>query len=127
MDDVAVKDLFNYGVPTGLLLLTMFGLWRMLLWAKTNVVEPVVRSHLALITSLTENVPRQSEKLTRVADAASAVALKQEQQLREIQETLKAQTGILEGAINYQTSVIEDRKARAPDPGSIHRVQPQVP
>ncbi len=136
MDDVTVKDLFNYGVPTGILLIVLWAIWRILGWVKANVVEPVVKSHLDLINVLKENVPKLVEdqkfakeaaalvatKMEIVATTAAATAAKNEKQLDEIQATLDTQTGVLKTAIDYQTTVIEERNARRPDPGSLHRV-----
>ena len=111
---------FNFGLPTAILAVVCYALWKVASWAKEKVVEPIVASHLTLIATLKEEIPLHGRKLKEVADTASAVADKQEKQLNEIKEELISQTGVLKFAIDYQTQCIEDRAARKPDPGSLH-------
>ncbi len=63
-----VRDIFNFGVPTAILLMLMYGLWKMAMWFKESVVEPVVKSHLKLIETLNEHIPKQTEAIYRQSE-----------------------------------------------------------
>lgn len=60
------RDLFNYGVPTGVLLLLLYALWRMILWGREEVAKPVVKSHLDLISTLQSAIPKIESWLGRI-------------------------------------------------------------
>jgi hypothetical protein len=57
---------FDYGIPTGVLLVLLAAIWRVAVWTKSKVVEPLVESHLGLIKVLTEHVPKQTVILDRI-------------------------------------------------------------
>lgn len=65
------KDAFNYGLPSLLLFILFIGLWRLAIWSRQHIVEPIVKNHLKLIDTLNEHVPRQTEKISKVGDAIS--------------------------------------------------------
>lgn len=102
------KDLFNYGLPTSLLVGLTFGLWQIVKWAKTAVVEPVVKNHLALIQTLQESVPKHTAQLENVArtaanvaataaKSAEAAAVSHGKQLESLLVELRRQTEVLRG------------------------------
>lgn len=117
------KDAFNYGLPTVLLFALIVGLWKMILWAKTAVVEPVVTSHLSLIKALQEELEamvqasgrmaesskRREDKMNEVAKVAADVAVKQEEALAGIEQTTDNQTFVIKQALEMQTDTL--RKA----------------
>jgi hypothetical protein len=55
-----LSQLFNYGVPTALLLLV-------LRWLKPRA-DRLIDSHLKLVASLTEHLPKQTELLEAIRD-----------------------------------------------------------
>ncbi len=57
------SEFFNYGVPTGVLIVLLLGIWRLVLWGRAHVLEPIVRSHLELIDTFTEHLPKLAETL----------------------------------------------------------------
>lgn len=61
-----LRDLFNYGVPTGILFILMFSLWKITLWAREKIVVPVVEAHLNLIKAFQENIPKQTEAIIAI-------------------------------------------------------------
>ena len=105
------KELVNYGLPTVLLAAFLWGTWKTTIWARENVVKPILAAHLSLIETLQTSLPEHDRQLKTVAAAAASVAVKNGEQLDKIQRTLESQTGILAKAINYQTQVIEGSKA----------------
>jgi hypothetical protein len=89
-----VRDLFNYGVPTALLMIVLWALWRLTTWARDKVVEPVVKSHLELIDALKTHVPKQTDAINAQSTAINA-------QSKEISDQTKA--------IDKQTDMLEKR------------------
>ena len=63
------RDLFNYGVPTGILLLLLFAGWRLLDWTKHEIVVPVVKAHLTLVATLQDHVPKQTDAINELTTA----------------------------------------------------------
>lgn len=116
-----LKEYFNYGVPTALLIFLCVGLWRIVIWARSAVVLPLVGSHLDLIKTLQEQGPIQNEKLDAVATAAgrvaenaakaadaaslaaSTVALHQSSQMEGLRQAISMQTDILKSTLESQT------------------------
>lgn len=68
------REIFNYGVPTGLLLLVLWAIWRTGQWAKQEVVAPIVKSHLALIEMMMEHLPRQTDALDTLVNESKKAA-----------------------------------------------------
>ena len=96
------KDAFNYGVPTALLAGFVLGLWRVLVWARDKVVEPVVKNHMELIDTLKTHMPRQTGAI--------------EEQTAEIKgqtKLLEDRTGLFEKIVGNQERIIgtEDKVA----------------
>lgn len=114
------KEAFNYGLPTVILSVLVWALWRMILWAKTSVAEPVVAAHLKLVATLQESIPVQNakldlvakkadlvaekagqvaEKATIAAEQASAAATAAGKQIENLKQTIQEQTYVLKTAI----------------------------
>lgn len=110
-----LKEWFNYGVPTALLAMICFGIWKVSNWAKIKVVEPVVKAHLELVEALKDAIPEQNRKLDQVvttaatvAVAAASVSSESHKQMELLQQTLMDQTGILKAAIEEQTKNMKE-------------------
>lgn len=128
------KEAFNYGLPTVLLLFVLGGLWKIIVWGKTSVVEPLLKSHLELIETLKESLPITNQKLGEIvettrescvcqekqmrdiaesakaaADTAKIVASTQEKQMNGLQQSMDNQTILVRNAIEKQTQVIKDK------------------
>lgn len=58
-----LRDLFNYGVPTGILVMLLWGIWKLSVWLRDNIAQPVVKAHLSLIATLQEHLPRQTDAI----------------------------------------------------------------
>ena len=109
------RDWFNYGLPTAMLAVLIYGLirclkqlWELAVWTRENVVVPVVKAHLALMETLTNTVPRLEEKQDKSIEIQGKIAAKQVKQMEEIKEILQSQTDSITVAINSQTQVIEE-------------------
>lgn len=109
-----LKELFNYGLPTVLVFVGIYGIYRVSLWTKTNVVEPMVLSHLQLVRTLQVAITKQSEdtaeskRLSKeVRDAAAEATVTTVAKLDKIEKVLVSQTEVLKQAIDYQTMVVE--------------------
>jgi hypothetical protein len=90
------RDFFNYGVPTGLLCVLMFGLWKIVLWAKKDVVKPVLDSHLKLIKTLNDHIPKQTEQLEKQTDILNGHT-----------KLLEDRTSMFDRIINNQGKIID--------------------
>lgn len=83
------EHLANYGLPTLLLGFCLYGLRGMVLWAKTTVVEPIVKSHLELINTMKDNIPKQTLHAEETAKAAVSMAEKHAKELESQGEALE--------------------------------------
>lgn len=70
-----LEKLFNYGVPTVLLALVCYAGWRGMRWLHEKVADPlievfkkIIASHLKLINTLNEHIPKQTDMLTETKD-----------------------------------------------------------
>ncbi len=104
------KDALNYGLPAVLLYYLLMELRKVILWAKTDVVTPMVAAHLELVTTLRTAVPELGAKLDRMVILAASTATQQSKQMDELQQLMEGQTGTLKQAIDYQTQVLEDHR-----------------
>ncbi len=66
-------EVFNYGVPTGILFMAAFGLYRLILWAKEAIVGPITKSHIDLIEALREHLPKQQEAVNKMLENQAIV------------------------------------------------------
>lgn len=71
-----IDRLFGYGLPTILLACLCLGLWRIILWGKKVVVEPVISSHLTLIKTLNDHLPKQTDSLGSQTSILQAIEKK---------------------------------------------------
>lgn len=62
--DVAMK----LGVPSAILAVVALGLWKAARWVASDVVRPIVDSHVELIKTLQQNAPEHGRKLDAVAN-----------------------------------------------------------
>ena len=83
----------NFGLPTAILVVLCFALWRGGIWLTRTVVEPVVKSHLELVEVLSKRFPEQCSRLQALVDMQ-----------KEIQKALQDQTIILKRTIETQTT-----------------------
>ena len=90
------QNLFNFGVPTAILLILLWGIWKIITWAKLVVVEPVVGSHLKLIDSLNEHLPKQTSSIEKLVKES-------ETQTKES----KIQTGLI--VANDQAAILKEQ------------------
>ncbi len=58
-----VTKAFDYGVPTGLLVMAAVGAVWLCRWLRAEVVRPLVASHLGLVNALQAELPRQTDEL----------------------------------------------------------------
>lgn len=101
-----IKDLFNYGVPTGVLLVFLLASWKILVWLKDKVAGPIVDSHISLITVLQRSIPVQAEQLKAVADKVAATSLDTHNQLELLQEATAKQTSVIRDSLEKQTLIL---------------------
>ena len=72
MDLVAVAR--EFGAPLTILAVVLLGLWRVLRWTATNIVEPVVTAHLGLIEGLKQSASQQVVAITKLCDLQEQIA-----------------------------------------------------
>jgi hypothetical protein len=97
----------NYGLPMTLLAVLVLGLWKVLAWARTAVVEPVVQAHMSLLATMKEHVALQTVKLEEVSRLAAEVATANRTELVNVRKAVDEQTTILKQAIDTQTRAVE--------------------
>ena len=114
-DAMEARDWINYGLPTMLLVSLVWGLWRLIGYAKVMVVEPVVKAHLELIDTLKREVPEQKAQLAKVADMHAKVSGKQARQMEQLREAVvtnteegKRNTDVLKQSLDMQNQLMED-------------------
>ena len=61
--DFTWQQAFNYGLPTVLLLLVSLAFWRIALWAKAEVVKPIVTAHVRMMNTFSDQMPKQTEAI----------------------------------------------------------------
>lgn len=80
-----IDKVFSYGLPTVLLVGLCIGLWKIIVWAKHVVVEPMVTSHVELMGELKKHAARQSAAMDEQTDQLKA----QTESLMEIKMSVK--------------------------------------
>jgi hypothetical protein len=100
------KAVEGYGLGVAVLIvvvvaLTLFFVYAML-WAKSNVVVPLVKSHLDLIDVLKHQIPLHSAKLDDVKTAMQSHGAR----LDNVKFAVENQTTILKQTIDTQTRVL---------------------
>ena len=66
-----IKEFFNYGVPTGVLLMILWAIWKVTTWAKKEVMLPLIKSHLELIEILKVHMPKQTEAISQLVEESA--------------------------------------------------------
>ena len=90
--DVRLLDwLFSQGVPTVLLCGLCLFLVRVVLWLKKSVVEPITSSHLTLLATLRDQLPRHSDLLRQQTEILKKQDVSLMEQTRSLQNI---ETGI---------------------------------
>ncbi len=59
---------YTQGVLGAVLAVLGWAIWRVMLWARVAVVEPMVKSHLALVEALNEHMPKQTAAMLEIAE-----------------------------------------------------------
>ncbi len=70
MDFVTIAE--RIGIPTAILVIFAFAVWRVLKWMGTTVIKPMADSHIAFVneTTQTNKVNSQTlERLTQILEA----------------------------------------------------------
>jgi len=115
-----VKDFFNYGVPTGLLVLFLYASWRIVAYLKTNVMEPTVKNHLKLIEALNEHLPRQTAGIEQIIgeerDQTKAIG-EQAKAVGKLGDVVAERTALLTEIVKGQGRVAE----------GVRRVEEKLP
>lgn len=60
------KEIFNYGLPTALLFIVGLAIWRVMVWAKAKVVEPVVDAHVRMMNTFSDQMPKQTSAIEKI-------------------------------------------------------------
>ena len=63
-----MREVFNYGVPTAILFITGYGIYKTTIWLRDKIVEPVTRSHLELIDTLKLHMPKQTDTVNELLE-----------------------------------------------------------
>ena len=61
-------QLWNYGLPTGLLLLIGWGGYKAAVWTGTNVILPWVQAHIDLANTASESIKSQAATLKAIQE-----------------------------------------------------------
>lgn len=67
------RDLFNYGLPTVLLAGVAAATWKVLVWLRDNVVQPMVAAHVSTVAVLREQLPAQTSELRKQTELLKKV------------------------------------------------------
>jgi len=92
----------------GVLLLVLYAIWQVVIWAKVNVAEPVVKKHLELIETLTTHFPKQTEAVEKQTEMLGEVKSEVEGQTASIDQSNK----LLEGRTQLFEKIIEKLDAK---------------
>jgi hypothetical protein len=125
------RELFNYGLPTAMLSVMTYGLWKVAVWARVKVVEPVVTAHLRLIQTMQDTIPQlmlvagdNKQKAEEIAQLAALSSAEANERLDKIEAAIKAQTRtidtqtkVIQGTIETQTD--ELRMVEVPAPRDV--------
>ena len=66
-------QLWNYGLPTALLVCIFWGGYKAAQWLGTNVVLPWVQAHIDLAQTATESIRNQAATLKVIQDTTTAL------------------------------------------------------
>lgn len=98
------KDAFNYGLPTVLLSVLVWAIYKMSLYIKSKIVEPIVDSHLLLMKTLQDELPKVVRKLEHVTMYAAKATKETHDQMVGLKEAVSTQTTVIKETIEEQTN-----------------------